>query len=138
MLANLSSKEARDLPPAACGPHYYCAPVAQVTFDVFAETLSVLRSGDNRVCRVTDEDHPAVVTLPHVDVLIRGVQQLMEVIQESEHRFRLRAERENLSLECVQPACLDRVELSFGQAPVHAHHPVPQREQSLVSGCESA
>src|SRR5437773_8452574 len=53
MLANLSSKEARDLPPAACGPHYYCAPVARVTFDVFAETLSVLRSGDNRVCRVT-------------------------------------------------------------------------------------
>jgi len=53
MLANLSSKEARDLPPAACGPHYYCAPVARVTFDVFAETLSVLRSGDNRVCHVT-------------------------------------------------------------------------------------
>src|SRR6059036_2870283 len=44
---------ARDLPAAACGPHYYCAPVARVTFDVFAETLSVLRSGDNRVCHVT-------------------------------------------------------------------------------------
>jgi len=43
---------ARDLPAAACGPHYYRAPVARVTFDVFAETLSVLRSGDNRVCHV--------------------------------------------------------------------------------------